>query len=627
MKNFIAIITFLCSNFSFTQNSIAIIDSLKNEARKNIPDSTRAQLYGDISWQYNSVSIDSAIVYGENALSIARTLKNDRLIAQCLNDLGASYFLQMELDKALALYNESKEIRIQLKDEAGIAALDVKLGGLFLKKSMYEKALDHYLSALKYYESINNEAYIATVQGQIATVHASLKNYDKAIEYLAKVEKYFSQNPAYSYQRANNLVRMGGIYLSMGDTNKSITTYNDALVVAKETQNTFVISAANVNLGSIYTAQKNHTLALQYLLTSYQVSTENRLVSDNINSSINLGVNYNYLHQFSTAKKYLLHAVQQLDPHQASELLGKAYLNLIPVYAVEKKTDSIFYYMDAYTDNQNKILSNEIVSAVAEMETKYDTEKKEQTIFLLDAKNKAQALKTTVLILLFGFTFIMGIIGFYIWQLQQKNKQKALIAEKEIALQKAVLEAEEKERTRLAQELHDGVAQLLVAAKMNLSRNSENKNTVEMVDDAIAEIRNISHVMMPQVLLQFGLFKAIENLTTKISNKNSLLLHIDCSGDDTQLKQDQQINIYRIVQELVSNGIKHAEATEITIDLSVFEDEISIIVSDNGKGFDNSKPTKNGIGLENIRTRVAFLGGQLHIESAPQQGSSFIIQI
>ena len=627
MKNFIAIVTFLCSNFSFTQNSIAIIDSLKNEARKNIPDSTRAQLYGDISWQYNSVSIDSAIVYGENALSIARTLKNDRLIAQCLNDLGASYFLQMELDKALALYNESKEIRIQLKDEAGIAALDVKLGGLFLKKSMYEKALDHYLSALKYYESINNEAYIATVQGQIATVHASLKNYDKAIEYLAKVEKYFSQNPAYSYQRANNLVRMGGIYLSMGDTNKSITTYNDALVVAKETQNTFVISAANVNLGSIYTAQKNHTLALQYLLTSYQVSTENRLVSDNINSSINLGVNYNYLHQFSTAKKYLLHAVQQLDPHQASELLGKAYLNLIPVYAVEKKTDSIFYYMDAYTDNQNKILSNEIVSAVAEMETKYDTEKKEQTIFLLDAKNKAQALKTTVLILLFGFTFIMGIIGFYIWQLQQKNKQKALIAEKEIALQKAVLEAEEKERTRLAQELHDGVAQLLVAAKMNLSRNSENTNTVEMVDDAIVEIRNISHVMMPQVLLQFGLFKAIENLTTKISNKNSLLLHIDCSGDDTQLKQDQKINIYRIVQELVSNGIKHAEATEITIDLSVFEDEISIIVSDNGKGFDNSKPTKNGIGLENIRTRVAFLGGQLHIESAPQQGSSFIIQI
>ncbi|MFK7774335.1 MAG: two-component regulator propeller domain-containing protein [Saprospiraceae bacterium] len=221
---------------------------------------------------------------------------------------------------------------------------------------------------------------------------------------------------------------------------------------------------------------------------------------------------------------------------------------------------------------------------------------------------------------------------------KQLNKQRFAILQKEQEMEqlKALIAGEEKERKRISQELHDGLGAVLATVKMRISSISDKSPTIikndnylkaeELIDEACQTVRDISHRMTPYILEQNGLEYAISELCLTISQTQKIEIHFNPYQIDLIESDTLNITIYRVTQELVKNIIKHAEATEVIVQVTVEDENIEVLVEDDGKGFDINQ-VKGGIGLDNIRSRVEYLKGSLIIESEINRGTTFLINL
>jgi two-component system, NarL family, sensor kinase len=211
--------------------------------------------------------------------------------------------------------------------------------------------------------------------------------------------------------------------------------------------------------------------------------------------------------------------------------------------------------------------------------------------------------------------------------------------EKQLNAAEAVLTGEQQERTRLAKDLHDGLGGLLSGIKFSLQRlqgslhlsqeeDQSFERTMDMMDNSISEMRRIAHNMMPESLLKSGIEAALHDFASSLNSLGGSQVVFQCTGLQTTVLSDSEaITIYRIIQELVNNAYKHANASEILIQVYAGNDSISITVEDNGLGFDASvMDAKRGMGWNNITSRVAYFNGQIDIKSVVNEGTSVYIE-
>ena len=277
--------------------------------------------------------------------------------------------------------------------------------------------------------------------------------------------------------------------------------------------------------------------------------------------------------------------------------------------------------------------------AVAEMNTKYETEIKEKTI------QKQQFEITKKNYLLFGglgFFLLLGVLIFLLYRnhayQQEKHLQFELIKQQDLST-KAVIEAEENERKRIAADLHDGVGQMLTAVKMNLEgltdrimiANPDDKNVYEKVklllEESCKEVRNVSHNIMPNALLKSGLGTAIKDFIEKVNNEK-LQINLSVTGIHEKLSSSIEIVVYRVIQECVNNVIKHSKADRLDIAIIKDIDGLNVTIEDNGSGFNLSNLNHaKGIGMRNIRTRIEYLKGSLDIDTKPGKGTLIAFNI
>jgi PAS domain S-box-containing protein len=195
----------------------------------------------------------------------------------------------------------------------------------------------------------------------------------------------------------------------------------------------------------------------------------------------------------------------------------------------------------------------------------------------------------------------------------------------------AILNTEEAERKRIAEALHNGVGQLLYATKLHLTNQAAGRPRGEvhaLLDEAIRMTRTISFELTPGILEDFGLVYALEELIRRIPRR-SIAVHLHLTGLEEPLPKLMQVAVYRIVQELLNNIIKHAQAQEAFIHLVREDDKLTVLVEDNGQGFeaDSSFAPRQGIGLPGLRNRVGLLGGALAINSRSGQGTIISIEL
>ncbi len=286
---------------------------------------------------------------------------------------------------------------------------------------------------------------------------------------------------------------------------------------------------------------------------------------------------------------------------------------------------------------------------IAQANVKYQTaEKEKQNLILISEKKRNQ----NIAVGLGGFLVLGSIIALLIYR-STKRKQRIAEQERELEIQKttqilkekevetinAMVEGQEKERLRLAGELHDNLGSTLATVKMqveNLERNLEKvddpktllSKTNTLINEAYQKVRSISHERNSGVMAKEGLLPAVQKLAKQISSSGSLQIDVQDFGLENRLSNHLEITIFRIIQELTTNIVKHAQATEASISLTQHDNELNIIVEDNGKGFKVGKlETKNGMGLGSIERRVEHLEGSMEVDSIPGKGTSIIIDI
>ncbi|MTI41998.1 sensor histidine kinase [Fulvivirga lutimaris] len=255
-------------------------------------------------------------------------------------------------------------------------------------------------------------------------------------------------------------------------------------------------------------------------------------------------------------------------------------------------------------------------------------------------------LDTLIIIAIAGtsiFLFISGFVVFFVVfyqkrMLQKKMELQNIEAEYQRNMLQSTIDSQEKERKRIASELHDGVGAMLSAAKLNLGMllsgaipkeesNEAVDETKAMIDETIETVRRISKDLLPSSLEQFGISQAVEELCEKLSNP-STKISFEHFGDKIDLDVQQELLLYRITQELINNALKHAQASEIKVQLHA--DPISLSVVDNGVGFDKELiegDIKKGVGLYNIENRVSLLNGELIFDTEIAKGTSITIKL
>jgi signal transduction histidine kinase len=632
------IVFFILSNQSNGQQSA--IEDLKLKYAES-HDTIRAKILSDLCWEYRNISLDSAVSYGTKAIAFSRKRKYSQQLAQSLNDLGIIYTDKAEFEKALKLYYESLGIRKQLKDSMGMASLYLKIGIVYQKQGALQKSLENQFSALKLYEHLSFKKGISYCLNNIANVHYNMGNNSKALEYHQKSYQ-IKKEMHDEYGMAGSLVNIGNIYFEQKDFNKSISTLKESLFMLRKIGDREYLSACLNNLGSALINIGKNDEALPLISEALELRIKEGDKKGMMSSYINLANACFNLGLFSQNKSALEEALQLSKQISALPEQVMLYKNLSDISEKTGNTTLALSYLKQHLLLQDSLLNTNLNSEIAEMQTKYETEKKEKENELLKNENALKELQLSQErgqrnILIFIILFILLSTAFITLAIRNNNKiklNKTLLQQERIKLTE-ILQTQEFERKRISRELHDGVGQMMAVVKMNVSAiepdpkyKEHYKKSIELIDKSCEELRQISHQLMPGALIRGGLKEALEELAMYMNNAGNTSVFIDLNGFETRPTEIIEINLYRIIQELLSNILKYANAKEVHIQLTNEHGIITLMVEDDGIGLDIEKlKNSNGNGWHNINSRVNLLKGNLEIDSKIGKGTVVFIEL
>lgn len=320
---------------------------------------------------------------------------------------------------------------------------------------------------------------------------------------------------------------------------------------------------------------------------------------------------------------------------------------LVEAYRSLGDYQQALYYMEQNTEYANELLESENAKKIAELQLKYETAQKENTIqsqrYDLESQRKQRnyilIVSASLLILAFMFIYTLRarINGQRVIAEQQSELQKQEIQDlqqkNEVLALQAMIRGQEEERKRIAQDLHDGLGGLLSTVKLNFQglgdrENPEISKTGDLIDEACSEVRRISHNMMPHALMRMGLASALQDLIAQLQGGSDIDFSFQNLNYNNTLEKDQEIMIYRIAQELVTNATKHSKAKSVIMQISQYNGTFSLVVEDDGSGFEPDKlGLQVGLGLQSVKSRVHLLRGKSSTESIIGEGTTITIDI
>lgn len=612
-------------------------------------DSAAVELYISIGQQYDGDDPAKAKYFYRKAGDVSKKINYYKGIIRYINNY--TYILNMEgkSDSSLALNLEAVKISRQIDDSLSLGKSLINTGTSYREMAMYEEASTYYEEGKRIIEHVGDPALAAKFDDILQVFYFELEQYDKAIKYGENAVGYFrkADDKVWLGSALNNL---GMAYQKKLDHKKSLACFEEALSISLKINNLELEGSELLNIGDVY-------LDLGEYNKLEPLFSRALLLFTKLDSKKSIGISLRGLAiyhlsamQYDKARNYAEQSVSVLQTENNRTQLRKSYETLSSIhYALHdmKMAESYLHKSDLIGDS----ISNETVKRnTLIIEKKYETEKKELEIKKLESEKLIQRLsinqKTRLNYFLLSGAATLAIISLLFIR-DYKNKQKLqlqriteLETEKQLSATEAVLKGEEQERTRLAKDLHDGLGGMLSGIKYsmntmkgNLIMTHENsqafERSMDMLDSSIKEMRRVAHNMMPESLVKFGLDTALKDFCTDINQSGALKVNYQSIGvEGANIDQTISITIYRIVQELINNTMKHAAATNAIVQLSKTNNQLSVTVEDDGKGFDPATlQAAKGIGWTNIQSRVDFLKGRLDVQSAAGQGTSVHIEL
>lgn len=629
---------FMGANNLFAQKTDSLISLLKPGKE----DTTQVKLLNDIAWQLWKVGrYDSSMFYAETAKKMAVSIDYKKGIASAYCNIGNNNENKGNYSEALRNFNAALKLAQQINDQKAMASCYNNIGIVYENQSNYPDALKNYITAFNLYEKIGYKKGVAFLHNGIGGIYKlqgnnqeALKRFSAALEMLKLSGDKKGMLSAYS--------NLGNLYSNLGNKDEALKHISLALTIAKEINSSESISNCYNDIANIYADQGNYPEALKNYFASLKIADETGLKLEMAIACGNIGEVYKDIKNYSEAKKYLNKALEiGLEIGNIETIVGH-YSLLAEVDYTLGDYKAAYEHNKLYFKYNDSLYNEENARQINELAAKYESEKKEKEIALLNAdlankQRNVEGKNKTIIATLFSSALLLAVVLLFFSRRQLKQKREINEQQKNIAA--AIIQAQEKERNRMAKDLHDGVGTFLSTLKINLqllenavvSENTQSyRNVLELTDKTSIELRNITKNISSETLLESGLKEALEELTQGINRLGIIQLEFITHGITTRLEEIIEVTLYRVAQELVANCVKHAKASKATLQLIAHEDSILLMMEDNGKGLSTqaSKPEADtgGMGLKNISDRVNFIKGTLKIESNPGRGTTFIIE-
>lgn len=558
-----------------------------------------------------------------------------------------------KLSQLLALYNASP----QPIDTSVYITLCVKIGNTYSVIGHYEEALQYYYKAQKIIEKIGALKLLSFAQYNAGMVHYYINNYEKASYYAKQSLKNFleydgSEEDSYEdifekYQIGDVYNLLGLIYFDQSIDDSADYYLNEALEHYRNAPKVdeVAVLSVNDNLAQLYEFTNRPQKAIESYEWSLATYIKDSSYYDIAWNANHLAAVYSQIDNKEKALEYMQMAKEAAEKMAYLDVKKDVYKTALAVYSKYKITDSLSSALKRFTQLNDSLVNEKVSENLHEIETRYQVEKKEAALQMslekssrLNTELENQRLWATVMLIGLGVLAILT--AFIYYYLRQKRK----VAELELNIKErqldelmqsqeskayaAMLRGQDQERERIAQDLHDRLGGTLAALKMSLRRkeNKVSEEDLEIVDEAVQEVRNIAHNLSSGLMQKYGLNQALQQLKSTVEKSGGLKFNVFLHPKISILGQGVAVELYRIVQELVNNTIKHAQATEVSLQTNFDGNTFNLIYEDNGKGFSPSE-VKSGIGLENIKARVKRMGGTLHIDAEKGRGAIFIIEL
>jgi signal transduction histidine kinase len=652
---------------TITANSQEKVDYYKNIIDTTSNKKAKLNALDSLFNFYRDTDQRKAVLYGEQYIDLAFEIEEyEKGIDRSITIFNPINSIFGEPDRALKVMSKSEKYLNKTDDTYLIGGVYLKKGGGYFNRGNYKKAIESHSLAIKkyglkdsiykadaiyfrgqayfetgeflkcindyklasqYYENLGDKAYVFYTMGAIISVYGINGFTEKAIVEREKlIEKkikanftnglavdYYNQYS--SYRKTNNIKKQEEYLLKAYELGEKGRTFLDVVVIYSTLSKFYSdtdLKKSKKFLDKAYKVFENSKDKSSFF-QEYQAAKANYLFKSGDNNN---------------ALTLYLSCLQEAEKNNDSSHIINYNKSLSEIYAAKGEHKNALKYYQSHTKLKDSIFNRTKTNALAYYQTLYETEKKESEIIkqksdieVLAAENEIK--KQWMFFGGIGLGLIFLLILLYRNRMYLKRKNQL-----QIHFAQSLLVSQDQERKRISNDLHDSLGQSLLLVKNTIS--NENKNAKGLLNDAIDEMRTISRTLHPFQLKEVGITSAINNLIDQLDkNYPDTYIFGDVDDIDGVLTMEQELNLFRIVQECFSNIIKHAKAQSAKIHLEKKESEIVMILQDNGVGFDFSKKFKNlkSLGLKTIKERVRFLNGILWVESDDKGGSKFKIVI
>jgi signal transduction histidine kinase len=578
----------------------AFTDSLFQSIKNNPADSQANQLIR-IATKIQNKDYSHCVVICQRIDSLGIALKKPGIQAEGFLLKGLTSYFAGEYDQILNCFLKASQLFELAQDPSGRARVLNEMGIFYLKQKNDSLAIQSLRESFELASAAKNQGVMATSLNNQGIFFQDAGKHPEAIQFFKRAQEI--------YKEIGDTI---GISYTMDYQSVSMAHMGKLLLAKELQQGAYALR--------ILLKDSNAAAISLISLAEFEMQDQN----------------------ITACRNYLSQCIDMSTQIKYKDLQAACFKLMSETYRDEKNYAEAYKYQIKYTELNEEIFNEKRSKQINELQTKYETEKRLRQIDQLKQDNERKEQKNRNLLFLLGGSIIaVSLIGFayhnHVKRKKQMEMDAAIIREKE-AGNKAIIEAEEKERIRIARDLHDGVAQTMTAAKMQLEyfndsnqelyQSSDNLKTIfNLITDAANEVRSVSHSMIPNALLKSGLVAAVRDLVQRTDNarlKMNLIIH----GLNERMHENIESVSFRVLQELINNIMKHAQATEVTIQLIREGAEFTIMIEDNGKGFDVQKIKKEGgIGLKNIESRVAYLNGRIDYDSQPGRGTTVTVDI
>lgn len=572
-----------------------IADSLVRVYHQNaLDDSAKSELLIDLSFN-ETRDLQKSLQYIDELLALAQKNGSDKYLRMAYFLKGSKKRLLGQLDEALEAYFKSAEISKRLKRLTAEGETYGAIADIYSVGENYSNAMHYYHKGIAILRMAPGDSInLASVISNAGEAFMKTKKYDSALLFFNEAKSIFT-TINYPSGIGYSLGNIGMVYANVGRNQLAEENINEAIQILERAEDYYPVSVYLMTMSDVYLDKGDHQRALTYALRSLYLA----------------------------------------EKHGLKQQISDASLKMSQLYERAGNTEKAFKHYKRHIEYRDSVNNLQMVKNMFDQRTRFENSQQEIEVNMLKKEKQNQRIIVISLFVILGLTILL--LGSVYWFFKSKSREKLRLHQQELL--HARLEIQEQTYLNISQELHDNIGQVLSVVKMTINTvakriDADSKEKIEesviLLSKAIQDIRDMSKTLNTDFLNDIGLPNAIDQQLQILKRTGLYCTELSVHENGEQFQAERNLLIFRVVQELLNNIVKHANADKIIVSMNYEKEKLVIRVCDNGSGFDTEMQRKNsnkGLGLRNMQNRLKLIRGSIALQSQPGKGTTAVIEI